>query len=209
MNDQYDSDHALRFELSLEWVRPLVTRGNKVLALGGNGTLEKKIFALTGLLDIHPWDLRLPFDRQLRAASYDLVTCTEVLEHIHDQEDHKPTEWRATGTKNLLAESFRMLKPGGRLFLTTPNACSFHVLDKILTMQAPMMFRPHVREYAPSEIVAMIQEAGFALERFETLDPWGGGCEPHRRRALEQFVKNTACESPHRGEDIFLIAKKP
>jgi SAM-dependent methyltransferase len=41
-------------------------------------------------------------------ATFDVVVCGEVLEHVVD-------------TDNLLAEIHRVLAPGGRLILTTPN----------------------------------------------------------------------------------------
>jgi SAM-dependent methyltransferase len=52
---------------------------------------------------------RLPF----RAAAFDVVLCTEVLEHLH--------------TPALaLREMYRVLKPGGELLLTTPFAYPIH-----------------------------------------------------------------------------------
>jgi SAM-dependent methyltransferase len=56
----------------------------------------------------------LPFDD----ASFDCVTCIEVLEHI-------PAELRARS----LAEIRRVLRPGGRLVLRVPHAGLFAFLD--------------------------------------------------------------------------------
>ncbi len=47
---------------------------------------------------------RLPYPD----ASFDLVTCTEVIEHLEQY-------------RGLLREAFRILKPGGVFVLTTPN----------------------------------------------------------------------------------------
>jgi SAM-dependent methyltransferase len=55
--------------------------------------------------DVH----RLPF----REGIFDLVLCTEVLEHLHTPE-------------LALAEMQRVLKPGGKLLLTTPFAYAIH-----------------------------------------------------------------------------------
>ncbi|GAB4209148.1 MAG: hypothetical protein OHK0022_39780 [Roseiflexaceae bacterium] len=45
--------------------------------------------------------------------SYDVIVCTQVLEHV-------PNPFRATG------ELWRILKPGGRLLLTVPAAFPYH-----------------------------------------------------------------------------------
>lgn len=45
--------------------------------------------------------------------SYDTIICTEVLEHVPD-------------TENLLREIFRVLKPGGVFFFTTPFLWPLH-----------------------------------------------------------------------------------
>ena len=44
----------------------------------------------------------------LPSSTYDLVVALEVVEHVHAPSSH-------------LAETFRLLKPGGMLLLTTPN----------------------------------------------------------------------------------------
>lgn len=49
------------------------------------------------------------FDVPLPAASYDLVVSQEVLEHVDDQ-------------AGMLERIHQMLKPGGHIILTTPNA---------------------------------------------------------------------------------------
>jgi len=55
--------------------------------------------------DVH----RLPF----REGLFDLVLCTEVLEHLHTPE-------------LALKELWRVLRPGGKLLLTTPFAYAIH-----------------------------------------------------------------------------------
>lgn len=49
-------------------------------------------------------DAALPF----RTGSFDVVTCSEILEHVEDLE-------------SLLADLARVLRPGGRLYATMPN----------------------------------------------------------------------------------------
>lgn len=205
----YDRVHEKRFALSLEALRPYLKPDSRVLCLGGVGSFEAtRVSPTVATLHEYAKDLRYAFDPQL-AEGYDVILCMEVLEHIHDQDAQKPTEWRSTGTDNLLRESFRLLKPGGIFFLTTPNACSLNVLEKVLTMQPPMVYRPHVREYAPAEVDAMLKGHGFQIVSFETHDCWGGGMGNFRRSVLEKVLKDGLAQSPHRGEDIFVIARKP
>ncbi|HVI43694.1 MAG TPA: class I SAM-dependent methyltransferase [Chitinophaga sp.] len=71
----------------------------------------------------------LPF---IREHSFDTVICFQVIEHIKD--DHA-----------LLKEIKRVLKPGGTLFMTTPNRRSSLTRNPF-----------HVREYLPQEITALM-----------------------------------------------------
>lgn len=210
----YDSVHARRFELSLDWISCLLPKGAHVLELGAPGTFTRLLREARPDVTIanRENDLRYPVrhDTPAEASSeigrYDAVLCMEVLEHIHDQEAEKPTEWRATGTGYLLGYAHRMLKTGGFIFITTPNACGYHAIHNALTMQAPAVYRPHVREYAPQEVAAMVQSAGFTIERFATETCWAYGTLGDRTRL--QSWTDSHYPSEHRGDDIFLIARK-
>ena len=74
---------------------------------------------------------RLHFDVRripLPDASFDCVICNHLLEHVADD-------------RRALSEFFRVLRPGGRLILTTPNA------------PASLTRNPwHVREYRADEL---------------------------------------------------------
>jgi SAM-dependent methyltransferase len=72
--------------------------------------------------------------------SYDVVVSFQVIEHIRED-------------KYYLQEIFRVLKPGGKAILTTPNIC------KTLTRN-PW----HVREYTAEQLTALAQEVFDAVE---------------------------------------------
>jgi hypothetical protein len=57
------------------------------------------------------------------------------------------------------------LKPGGHLVLTTPNIASLLRRFRLLLRRQPI-YRYHVREYTTSEVLAMLEKAGFMPVEF-------------------------------------------
>jgi SAM-dependent methyltransferase len=96
----------------------------------------------------------------VRSSTVDVVANLQVIEHLWDQE-------------GFLAECARVLRPGGRLLVTTPNRITF----------SPGRDTPlnpfHTRELAPSELDSMLRGAGFAV------DFLGGLRHGERLRALD------------------------
>jgi len=102
--------------------------------------------------------LRLPF----ADSSLDKVLLTEVLEHLPDD-------------RQGLAEIRRVLRPGGILALTVPQRRYPALYDPINRIAEGVFGRPirhgpfagiwanHERLYAPEEVTARVQEAGFAI----------------------------------------------
>jgi SAM-dependent methyltransferase len=98
---------------------------------------------------------------------FDTVLCCELIEHLPSDPMH------------MMSEINRILKPGGHLVLTTPNACSLRAVSAILQGYHPGFFpaylKPgdseearHAREYAPREIAYLFRDAGFELAVLET-----------------------------------------
>jgi SAM-dependent methyltransferase len=101
----------------------------------------------------------------VRSSTVDVVVNFQVIEHLWDQE-------------GFLAECARVLRPGSRLLITTPNRLTF----------SPGRDTPlnpfHTRELAPAELSELLRDAGFDLEylgglrhgaRLGTLDAEFGG----------------------------------
>ncbi|HVW42098.1 MAG TPA: class I SAM-dependent methyltransferase [Amycolatopsis sp.] len=81
----------------------------------------------------------------LRSSTVDVVANLQVIEHLWDQ-------------GGFLAECRRVLRPGGRLLVTTPNRLTF-------TPGSDTPLNPyHTRELAPSELDSLLREAGFEVE---------------------------------------------
>ncbi|WP_414941435.1 methyltransferase domain-containing protein [Amycolatopsis sp. cmx-11-51] len=91
----------------------------------------------------------------LRDASVDVVANFQVIEHLWDQ-------------AAFLAECRRVLSPGGRLIVTTPNRLTF-------TPDSDTPLNPfHTRELAPSELDELLRDAGFEVETLHGLHHGAG-----------------------------------
>ena len=78
-------------------------------------------------------------DTGLPTGGYDVVICRELIEHVIDAE-------------KLMAEMTRLLKDGGYLLLTTPNAFGL-----------PPDMEAHVRGYTPRSFAQTIERYGFNI----------------------------------------------
>jgi SAM-dependent methyltransferase len=82
----------------------------------------------------------------LGSSTVDVVTSLQVIEHLWDQE-------------GFLAECVRVLRPGGRLLVTTPNRITF----------SPGRDTPlnpfHTRELSTAELAELLRGAGLRLRR--------------------------------------------
>lgn len=101
--------------------------------------------------------LRAPF----RDASFRFVQLGEVIEHVG----------RRAG-RELLVTIHRILSPGGRLRLTTPNRLKYMAPSRRpFAGVAGLLGRPddgaHVHEYWPWELRRTIQGAGFEILSFD------------------------------------------
>jgi ubiquinone/menaquinone biosynthesis C-methylase UbiE len=92
-------------------------------------------------------DSPLPF----ADGTFDLVICTETIEHVHD-------------LQLFLSEARRVLEPGGRLAVTTPA-------NRFL-IPAPDPLSPHLRHLTKRSLRGVLEGMGFEVQ---ALRRRGGG----------------------------------
>ena len=159
-------------KLELEFVRGVIPDADTLNIGCWTGSFEERATGLAGSMtavDIEPKALevarkRVPeaefieasvFDLPFEERSFDLVTLWEVIEHI------------PVGTEaSALSEIARVLRPGGYLALSTPNASLFSRLGD------PAHFLAGHRHYSAARISSELARAGFSIERIDVLGGW-------------------------------------
>lgn len=178
LEDHYDQSYYLDreswldFRIEAERIVGLarLTRDSVVLEIGcGAGELldrmRRRVRLAVGV-DVSPVGLRLAMERRsviavagraeklpLRDSRVDVVVAQHLIEHL----PYAPAA---------MEEWHRVLRPGGRLVIATPNAAypdRSHFEDPT-----------HTRIFTPESLAAGLEEAGFRVERLFTLFPYLG-----------------------------------
>jgi glycosyltransferase involved in cell wall biosynthesis/SAM-dependent methyltransferase len=134
------------------------------------------------------------------------VLCCELLEHL------------ARDPMHMMVEINRVLRPGGHLLLTTPNIASLRAIAAILQGYHPGLFTHyvhpdkaateprHYREYTPTEIRRLLEDAGFTVIKLET--------GPYREQPRPEWLwvvhllERYRLPKDLRGEAIYALARK-
>jgi SAM-dependent methyltransferase len=133
-------------------------------------------------------------------STYDLVLCFEVIEHLEKD------------PMAMLYEINRVLKDSGLIFLTTPNSICARNVYKIHQGYAPHFFMKYSRalrlgkhniEYDPTQIVALLNGAGFKIRKLWTEDLFASPVP----EAIE-ILRDTGGSLEHRGDNLLVIAEK-
>jgi SAM-dependent methyltransferase len=123
---------------------------------------------------------RFSFD--LPQQQFDLVLNLEVVEHLNEPlhpESHidEIGMFQGAGAQNMFGECRRVLRDGGALCLTTPNASSIDVIGNVL-----------------------MRRTGFSLKTYRTFFAWNSRPDIDRDRLLRQ-LEILGFDMSDRGDD--------
>jgi SAM-dependent methyltransferase len=142
---------------------------------------------------------------------FDLIICTEIIEHIKDQDSSLISDletFNYSGVLNMLNELCRVLKPNGKLLITTPNACSYITLGKWLHGEMLYMNPDHVREFTPFELERVAKECGLVSHSITTVNSWEEKSS-NPIKAIKILLRlNKKLASVERGDNIIALFKK-
>ena len=134
---------------------------------------------------------------------FDYILFTEILEHI-----------AITHPKYILSDLLRLLKPGGILYLTTPNVSNFTNLLQLLRNENifwdPDIFYDsldrHNREYTSQDIKKILRDAGINNYDLRFFSTWGN--TKHAPVRLIKFLIDHNFNNRFLDNTIEVICKK-
>ncbi|GAA0808931.1 hypothetical protein [Cupriavidus gilardii] len=93
------------------------------------------------------------------------------------------------------------------MLLSTPNVSALGNIAQILKGEHPFMYKPHVREFAPAEVLDLVRHHRFELLSFETQDVWAT-TEDEDRDLVTSILKTYGFDLANRGDCTFVTARK-
>jgi predicted SAM-dependent methyltransferase len=122
----------------------------------------------------------------LMSESFDMVYSGQSIEHVTQEE-----------AKSVLAQVWRVLRPGGILALDTPNS-------RLTRLQQDAFVDPdHKYEYAHAEMVALLESSGFLVERAQGIN-YGGESLAHGTFDVKELATKRGIYDAI--EDCYLLA---
>lgn len=129
----------------------------------------------------------------LADESFDLAIMTEVLEHIPDALE-----------RETIVELGRILRPAGYLFISVPN--EFGLLARYQRVRAGRFENEeHLREYTHPRLRALLEGAGFVVDRAVAI---AATVEPFRATRAAWLIDRVATRRPEWGLKVAFLARR-
>lgn len=213
---EYIHVHTPRWQMSIRWIRDVIKPQPDwdVLEIGGYGDFTGMFKSGFGVIPAYfPGDIRDPelWVDCIPESSIDLVLFMEVIEHLPDWEPDQELGFGKTGMVNALRGIHRSLKPGGYLFLTTPNSNSIFHLIHWINFAPVFCWEPHIRELSFKEAQDIVKFIGFDIVLARTEEPYTHCRDASintRIRELKAKIGYLNASNEHRGDCTVIIARK-
>jgi ubiquinone/menaquinone biosynthesis C-methylase UbiE len=127
----------------------------------------------------------LPFPDQ----SFDSISCVEVIEHLELKLTHE-----------IFAEFTRVLRPGGKLIVTTPNYGSLWPLIEVMVNRLSDVSyeEQHITKFKRANLQILLKESGFSpvsVTTFMSVSPFLAGINwslADRAWTIDQLISSTS-----------------
>ena len=129
-------------------------------------------------------------DASLAEASFDMVHCSHLIEHLNDP-------------KGFVREVARILKPGGYFAVTTPNIDGFQA--RLFRSAWRSLIPDHLFLFSIRTLRRLLEGAGFAVLRVRTWGGLGVGSAPGWiKRPMDRIAKRIGI-----GDVVIILARRP
>ena len=146
--------------------KKLEQKGNTVVGIDIAANAVK--LARKKKINAHVWNLE-EGDLQKKFGKFDVVVAGEIIEHIFD-------------TDNFIRRIGKVLKPGGKLVMSTPNLACLGSRIGLIFGKTPWMIENglegqrsgHIRYFTIQTLTELLTKNGFLMERISS-DSFGFG----------------------------------
>lgn len=211
VGDDYVEMHFQRLLDTLNLMAPLLPAGGSVVDYSAMGYFTQATTRLLGVgkqTNISGVNFELEdHAERFGLGCHDLCLNTEVLEHL------------LFDPSRMLHNINRMLRPGGHLILSTPNALAVANAIRLMTGNPPSLwnqlnaaskqyFDRHNRDWTPFEVVRLVQAHGFEVQSVFTRDYYEDTHRMLQRHAAMARSVVQQSSHHHHGDTQFVIARK-